>query len=127
MVNQTDFEKGREIRQQLFGQRPSATGPSSMAQLAPDFADTVTEVVFGRTWGDPRLEIKLRSVAVISALIALQRLPQLKTHIMNGLNVGLTKEEIIEIIKQMAFYCGLPAAVNAFETAKAAFEESERK
>ena len=65
----------------------------------------------------------MRSVAVIAALTAMQRLPQLKSHIANGLNAGLSKQEIIEILIQMAFYAGAPTAVNAFQVAKEVFEE----
>ncbi len=75
-----------------------------------------------RSGGRPGLELKLRSVAVIAALTSMQRLPQLKAHIANGLNIGLSKEEIIEILMQMAFYAGVPAAVNAFQVAKEVFD-----
>jgi len=47
----------------------------------------------------------------------------LKTHIANGLNAGLTKQEIIEILIHIAFYAGVPTAVNAFQLAKEVFTE----
>jgi 4-carboxymuconolactone decarboxylase len=56
----------------------------------------------------------------------MQRLPQLKGHIANGLNMGLSKEEIIEILIHIAFYVGVLTAVNAFQLAKEVFQENEK-
>jgi 4-carboxymuconolactone decarboxylase len=121
MANQSDLEKGLEIRKKLSGDR-FGKASSALAELAPDLEEMLNEVVFGRVWTRPGLELKMRSVAVIAALTAMQRLPQLKSHIANGLNAGLTKQEIIEILIQMAFYSGVPTAVNAFQVAKEVFE-----
>ena len=115
------YRKGIEIRKQLSGNRYGGQA-TALAELAPDLEDMLNEVVFGKVWGRPGLEIKMRSVAVIAALTSMQRLPQLKGHIANGLNVGLSKEEIVEILIQMAFYAGVPAAVNAFQVAKEVFD-----
>jgi 4-carboxymuconolactone decarboxylase len=123
MANKADFDKGIEIRKKLNKER-YGKATTALAELAPDLDEMVTEMVFGRVWARPQLEIKMRSVATIAALTVLGRLPQLKGHIINGLNVGLSKQEIIEILMQMAFYGGLPAAVNAFQTAKEAFAEA---
>src|SRR5436190_20140131 len=116
MANKADLEKGLELRNKLLGKRASAR--TAMGELAPDLEEMINEVVFGRVWTRPGLELKMRSAVTIAALTALQRLPQLKTHIANGLNVGLTKQEIIEILAHMAFYAGVPTAVNAFQLAK---------
>jgi 4-carboxymuconolactone decarboxylase len=123
MANQADFDKGIEIRKKLNGDRYGKAS-SALAELAPDLDEMLTDTVFGRVWARPELDIKMRSVATIAALTVMGRLPQLKGHILNGLNVGLTKQEIIEILTQMAFYGGIPAAVNAFQTAKEAFTEA---
>jgi 4-carboxymuconolactone decarboxylase len=122
--NQVDYDKGVELRKKLSGGRPVSGGLSAMQELAPEVAELVTEVLFGRVWTRPELELKLRSVATISTLMALQRLPQLKTHILNGLNVGLTKEEIVEILGHVTWYAGVPTAINAFQIAKEAFAEA---
>jgi 4-carboxymuconolactone decarboxylase len=74
---------------------------------------------------DPaRLDLKLRCVETLATLMALQRLPQLKTHILNSLNVGLTKEEIVEVLGHVMWYAGVPTAINAFQLAKEAFAEA---
>jgi len=122
MANTADHEKGIEIRKKLSGKR-FGKASSALAELAPDLEDMLNEVVFGRVWGRPGLELKMRSAITIASLMSLQRLPQLKTHIANGLNAGLTKAEIVEILIHVAFYAGVPTAVNAFQLAKEVFAE----
>lgn len=122
MVNKADYQKGIKVRKKLSGKR-FGKASSALAELAPDLEDMLNEVVFGRVWGRPGLELKMRSAITIASLMSLQRLPQLKTHIANGLNAGLTKKEIVEILTHVAFYAGVPTAVNAFQLAKEVFAE----
>ena len=123
MANKADLDKGLKIRKKLSGKR-FGKGASALAELAPDLEEMINEVVFGRVWTRPGLELRMRSAITIASLMAMQRLPQLKAHIANGLNVGLTKKEIIEILSHVAFYAGVPTAVNAFQLAKEVFQES---
>jgi len=122
MVDNADYQKGIKVRKKLSGKR-FGKASSALAELAPDLEDMLNEVVFGRVWGRPGLELKMRSAITIASLMSLQRLPQLKTHIANGLNAGLTKKEIVEILTHVAFYAGVPTAVNAFQLAKEVFAE----
>jgi len=123
MANKADLDKGLKIRKKLSGKRFGKQA-TALAELAPDLEDMINEVVFGRVWTRPGLELRMRSAITIASLMAMQRLPQLKAHIANGLNVGLTKKEIIEILTHVAFYAGVPTAVNAFQLAKEVFQES---
>ena len=124
MANKADLDKGLALRNQLLGKRASAR--TAMGELAPDLEELINEVVFGRVWTRPGLEPKMRSAITIASLMAMQRLPQLKGHIANGLNMGLSKQEIIEILIHIAFYAGVPTAVNAFQLAKEVFQENEK-
>ena len=123
MANTADLEKGLELRKKLLGKRASAV--TALGELAPDLEEIMNEVLFGRVWTRPGLEPKMRSAITIASLMAMQRLPQLKGHIANGLNMGLSKEEIIEILIHIAFYAGVPTAVNAFQLAKEVFAEEK--
>lgn len=123
MVNKADLDKGLKMRKKLSGKRFSKQA-TALAELAPDLEDMLNEVVFGRVWTRPGLELRMRSAITIASLMAMQRLPQLKAHIANGLNAGLTQKEIVEILTHVAFYAGVPTAVNAFQLAKEVFEES---
>jgi 4-carboxymuconolactone decarboxylase len=82
----------------------------------------VLEFPFGDIYSRPGLDLRAREIATIAALTALGNAsPQLKVHIEAGLNVGLSRDEITEVIMQMAVYAGFPAAVNGLFAAKEIF------
>lgn len=96
----------------------------SLADIAPDFAKYLIEFPFGDIYSRPQLDLKSREIGVVAALTALgNATPQLKVHINGALNVGCTREEIVEIIMQMAVYAGFPAALNGLFAAKEFFAE----
>ena len=95
---------------------------AALADIAPDFADYVLEFPFGDIYSRPGLDLRSREVATIAALAAMGNAqPQLKVHIEAGLNVGLSRQEITEILIQMAVYAGFPAALNGLFAAKEVF------
>ena len=95
---------------------------AALAPIAPDFARYLIEFPFGDIYSRPALDLKSREIATIAALAALGNAePQLKVHIEGALNVGCTREEIVETFMQMAVYAGFPAALNALFAAKDVF------
>ena len=93
-----------------------------LSDIAPDFGRLLIEFPFGDIYTRPGLDLRLREVATIAALAALgNATPQLKVHIEAGLNVGLSREEIVEILMQMAVYAGFPAALNGLFAAREVF------
>ncbi|WAC48203.1 carboxymuconolactone decarboxylase family protein [Asticcacaulis sp. SL142] len=95
----------------------------SMRKISPDFARYLIEYPFGDIYARPQLDLKSREIATIAALTAIGNArPQLEVHIAAGLNVGLTREEILEIIMQMSVYAGFPAAINGLNAAQAVFD-----
>lgn len=98
----------------------------SLKDIAPDFARYVIEFPFGDIYSRPGLDLKSREIAVVAALTALgNAAPQLKVHVHGALNVGCTKEEIVEVMMQTAVYAGFPAALNGLFAAKEVFAERE--
>jgi 4-carboxymuconolactone decarboxylase len=94
----------------------------SLKDIAPDFARLLIEFPFGDIYSRPGLNLKSREIAVVAALTALgNATPQLKVHIHGALNVGCTKQEVVEVIMQMAIYAGFPAALNGLFAAKEVF------
>lgn len=95
-------------------------------KYVPGIGKSVVDVAYGQQYTRPGLDLKSRYVATIAALTALggQTSPQLKVNIEGALKVGLTKEEIGEVIWQMSLYGGLPASINALNTALEVFEEA---
>lgn len=95
----------------------------SLKAISPDFARYLIEFPFGDIYARPGLDLRQREIATIAALTTLGNArPQLEVHIAAGLNVGLSQQEIIEIVMQMAVYAGFPAAINGLNAAKAVFD-----
>lgn len=95
---------------------------AQLADIAPDFARLLIEFPFGDIYSRPGLDLRAREIATIAALAALGNAqPQLKVHIEAGLNVGLSRDEIVEILIQMAVYAGFPAALNGLFAAREVF------
>jgi len=95
----------------------------AMADIAPEFATYLFEFPFGDIYDRPGLSLRDREIATIAALAAMgNAAPQLKVHIGAGLNVGLSRDEIVEILMQMAVYAGFPAALNGLNAAKEVFD-----
>ncbi|MEG1766885.1 MAG: carboxymuconolactone decarboxylase family protein [Comamonas sp.] len=99
----------------------------SLQDIAPDFARLLIEFPFGDIYSRPGLDLKTRELAVVAALTAMgNAAPQLKVHLHGARNVGCTRQEIVEVIMQMAVYAGFPAALNGLFAAKEVFsQESE--
>lgn len=98
----------------------------SLAGIAPDFARYLIEFPFGDIYSRPGLDLRSREIAVVAALTAMgNAAPQLKVHLQAALNVGVTREEIVEVIMQMAVYAGFPAALNGLAAAREVFAAQE--
>jgi len=109
-------------------QAPSSTAAAQpsraqqlMGDIAPKLAELTDQVLFGDIWERPGLSKRDRSLVTISALIAMNRPDQLRSHIALGRQHGLTQPEIVEAITQLAFYAGWPSAVTAATVAKESF------
>lgn len=94
-----------------------------MGDTAPKLAELTDGVLYNDIWERPEISKRDRSLVTITALIALNRPDQLRSHIRLGLQNGLTKEEIVETITHMAFYSGWPSGVSAVAVAKDVFAE----
>lgn len=104
---------------------------ASLADIAPDFARYLVEFPFGDIYSRPGLDLRSREIAVVAALTAMgNAAPQLRVHLRAALNVGVTRQEIVEVIMQMAVYAGFPAALNGLTAAREVFSaasETEEK
>jgi 4-carboxymuconolactone decarboxylase len=73
------------------------------------------------------LDNRVKELATVALLTALGTAdPQLRVHVSAALNVGATRQEIIEVIQQMAVYAGFPAALNGVAAARDVFEAQTR-
>ena len=122
-MNPDRYERGLAKLQEIDGDAGQRV-IDSLRDIAPDFARYLIEFPFGDIYSRPGLDLRSREIAVVAALTAMgNATPQLKVHIGGALNVGVSKDEVIEVIMQMAVYAGFPAAVNGILVAKEAFAE----
>ena len=116
-------EQGLVQMKAIFGPRVD-DALADLGRVSPDLAKYLMEFPFGDIYTRPGLEPKTREMLTIAALTVLgfpQR--ELRDHIKGALHVGCTRQEVLEIIIQMAVYAGFPAALNAVKTAASAFGE----
>jgi 4-carboxymuconolactone decarboxylase len=91
--------------------------------IAPKMAELTDEVLYGDIWERPGLSKRDRSLATVSALVAMNRPDQLRSHLVRAKSNGVTEEELIETITHLAFYSGWPNAVSAIAVAKDVFKK----
>ena len=111
--------------------QPSASGTgaqptraqSLMGDFAPKLAELTDDVLFGDVWARPGLSPRDRSMVTVSALIAINRPEQLRSHLIRARENGVTQEEVVEVITQLAFYVGWPNAISAVSVAKEVFQK----
>lgn len=94
-----------------------------MGDIAPKLAELTDDVLFGDVWERPGLAKRDRSLVTISALIAMNRPDQLKSHLALARQNGVTETEIVEAITQLAFYTGWPNTVSAVAIAREVFAQ----
>jgi 4-carboxymuconolactone decarboxylase len=105
------------------GDAPRAAAvEAQMGGTAPALARYTNSVLFGDLWRRPDLAPRDRSLVTIAALIAAGQVDQLSFHIDRGMNNGLTRTEVSEVITHLAFYAGWPRAVSAIPVARKVFE-----
>ncbi len=126
-MDKATFDRGLEIRKAVLG----AEYVENSLRAADDFnrplQELVTEYCWGYVWGREGLPRKTRSIINLAMISALNRPHELKIHVAGALRNGLTRQEICEIFLQVAIYCGVPAGVDAFRTAREVFAEIDKK
>jgi 4-carboxymuconolactone decarboxylase len=102
-------------------------GPAVLDRLddiAPDLKKWIVEFAFGEVYSRPALDLKSRQIATISALVSLHHFgDELKSHIRAAIGAGCSRQEIVELVMQLALYAGFPAAISAMGSVRQAFAE----
>ena len=117
------LERGMAVTKQLWGERTGGGMPAQ--KLAPDFFKMVTEFCFGGFWARPGLDVRSRSLCTVAQLAALGKTNELKGPLMGALNLGIKREELIEVLMQTSQYAGIPAAVQALTAAAEVLGEGD--
>ena len=120
------LERGLEIRKAVLGREYVERSYDAADDFNRPLQDLVTEYCWGAVWGREELPRKTRSMLNLAMLSALNRPHELKMHIRGALTNGVSREEIREIFLQVAIYCGMPAAIDAFRTAREVLAEIDQ-
>ncbi|MBV1825383.1 carboxymuconolactone decarboxylase family protein [Komagataeibacter oboediens] len=110
--------------EQLMADEPTAAR-QSFGDIAPELAEISDKVLFGQVWAGAGLSSRDRSLVTITSLISLYRENELPFHMKKALENGLTKDEIIAVITQLAFYSGWPTAMTALSIARQVFADAD--
>ncbi|MCV7240979.1 4-carboxymuconolactone decarboxylase [Mycolicibacterium celeriflavum] len=126
-MDQDVYDRGREIRTAVLGAAYVQKAADAADDFTGPFQDLVTEYCWGAVWGRDGLPRKTRSMLNLAMLAALNRPDELRTHVRGALTNGVTREEIREVFLQVAVYAGVPAAAEAFRTARTAFDDADHR
>jgi 4-carboxymuconolactone decarboxylase len=103
---------------------PQQTRAQSLfGDVNPKLAQLTDDVLFGDVWARPGLSQRDRSLVTVSALIAMNRPDQLRSHLQRARDNGLSEAELIEAITHLAFYAGWPNAITASVVAREVFQK----
>ena len=117
------YDNGLKTRREVLGAPYVDKAMQGVDDFNREFVEMLNTYCWNDIWNRPGLPRKMRSVLNLGMLCALNKEHELKLHIRGALNNGLTKDEIKEIFLQVAIYCGIPASLDAFKTARDVFKE----
>jgi 4-carboxymuconolactone decarboxylase len=120
--------RGWELIQSIHDEVANKT-VEGVGAVAPAVAEMIVSFAYGDVMARPGLDIKTRQICTVAMLAAMggHTAPELKAHIRGALNVGWTKQEIVEVVTQVTVYAGFPAALNALHVAKKVFADYEAR
>ncbi len=117
------YNRGQEMRRRMAGGNQSHYSLPGIDQLAPDLKRIVDEALWGSVWTRPGLDTERRCMCTVAALTALGQIPLLRRNIERALNLGVTPDQVVEVVMQMTFLVGIPSVESAMKLTKDIFEE----
>ncbi|WP_243458102.1 carboxymuconolactone decarboxylase family protein [Sporosarcina sp. Te-1] len=121
--NNKRYAAGAEVMEELFSEEVRA-GMQGIKHISPDLWDMIVSFGFGDLYARKTLSLSQREIITLTSLITQGAFDQLRVHLQAALNVGLSKEEIIELIIHCTGYVGFPKAVQAMGIAGEIFKEN---
>ena len=124
-MNKDLYERGLAIRKAVLGHEYVERALASADAFTQPLQELVTEYCWGAIWGREGLPRRDRSLINLAMISTLNRPHELTIHVKGALRNGLSRQEIMETLLQVAIYAGVPAAVDSFRIAREAFSELE--
>jgi 4-carboxymuconolactone decarboxylase len=125
-MDKATFDRGLEIRKAVLGTEFVENAFRAADDFTRPMQELATEYCWGYVWGREQLDRRTRSLLNLAMIAALNRPHELKLHVGGALRNGVTREEIREVFLQVAIYCGVPAGVDSFRTAREVFAELDK-
>jgi 4-carboxymuconolactone decarboxylase len=119
------YQSGMLIRRAVLGEEHVDRAQAGTTEFTRDFQEFITRYAWGEVWSRPGLDRKTRSMLTIAITAALGRWEELRLHVRGSRNTGATREEVREVLMQLAIYAGVPAANTAFAHASAVYQEMD--
>ncbi len=117
------YEAGMKVRREVLGDAHVDRAEAAKTPFNEDFQALITRYAWGSVWARTRLDRRTRSVAVLTALLAMRHWDEFAMHVRAARANGLSDEEIAEVILQSAVYCGVPVANHGFTLARKVLNE----
>ena len=117
-------EQGMRVRREVLGDAHVDRAVAGTTEFTAPFQDLITRYAWGEIWARPGLTRAERSIITLTALATLRQDEELAMHTRAALRNGLTREQIGEVLLQVAVYAGVPAANRAFAVAQRVFADT---
>ncbi len=124
-MDRETYQRGLEVRSAVLGEAYVTKALADADEFTKPLQDLVTEYCWGAVWGREELARKTRSMLNVAMISVLNRPNELRLHLKAALTNGVSRDEIREILLQVAIYAGMPAAVDSFRIAREVLEEME--
>jgi 4-carboxymuconolactone decarboxylase len=121
------YDRGMRTRREVLGDEHVDDAIARTTGFTEDFQDLITRYAWGEIWSRDGLDRRTRSCITLTALVALGREEELAMHVRAALRMGLSPDEIKEVLLHSAIYCGVPAANGAFAVAQRVLDDDEHE
>ena len=126
-MDQARYDRGMEMRRKVLGDEYVDRAVANIDDFNRDFQALLTEYCWGSVWGDETLKPRERSILNLGMIACLGRMHEFEAHFRGALRNGLTPKELSAFLRQIAVYCGFPAAVDAHRVAKQVLAAEAKK
>lgn len=120
------YDRGMAMRRQVLGNDYVDRVIANTTEFDRQFQEQLTEHAWGAVWGDTALAPRDRSILNMGMIACLGRMHEFEAHFRGALRNGVTETELSAILRQIAIYCGFPAAVDAHRIAKKVLAEEAK-
>jgi 4-carboxymuconolactone decarboxylase len=111
-------ERGMKVRREVLGDQHVDRAVAAADEFTADFQSLLTRHAWGDVWARPGLDRRTRSAITIAMLAGLGCDEELALHTRAAAGNGLTRDEVKEVLLQVAIYAGIPRANHAFVVAR---------